>query len=538
MKRLDDSFYLAAEAKLEMARLAQKAMCEKSLAYFVKTFWDIIEPGAELAWNWHIDVICGYLEEFVLGNLPNNRLIINVPPGALKSVLVSVMMPAWVWAIRPEERILTISNEQGLAIRDAIRMKQIVLSPLYQALWPLKMQQDQNEKLLYANEKRGFRQALGITASVTGKRGDCIIIDDPLDAKQAFSDIIRQSVNDTWDQSLTTRVNDPVKSKVVLIMQRLHEDDLTGHLLKKTATKWTHLTIPMLYLGQPTFDGKDIGRPDLVDPRKKKGELMFSSRFTKASVLQLKEDLGEYGFSGQQQQDPLPSGGGIIKDFWWRIWPDDITRPKMLHIFHSWDTAFSEQDIKTAAYSARTRWGIFWHEERDRYCIMALGMWFDRVGYDELRAKVKADDKQYDPDINLIENKATGISLLQDLRKASPGRFRAYTPGRNEDKVSRAHSVSPLFQAGLVYVPNKPWSLGCKDKKITGLIEYVAKFPAGAAPTPDLTDTVTAALIYMRRNGYVGGHPDDKDLPFDASDHRTEEQMEDAKAKETRHYYT
>lgn len=521
-----------------MARQAQKEMCEKSLAYFTRTFWDVIEPGTKLAWNWHIKVICGYLEEFAKGNLPNNRLIINVPPGALKSVLVSVMLPAWIWATRPEERILTISNEQGLAIRDAIRMKQIVLSPLYQSLWPLKMQLDQNEKLLYANEKRGFRQALGVTASVTGKRGSLLILDDLLDAKQAFSDVIRQSVNDTWDQALTTRVNDPVHSKVVLIMQRLHEEDLTGHLLKKSAVKWTHLRIPMLYLGHPTFDGKDIGRPDLVDERTKTNELLFKDRFTKAVVLQYKEDLGEYGFAGQMQQDPLPSGGGILKSHWWRIWPDDIARPKMLHIFHSWDTAFTDKDLKENAYSARTRWGIFWHEERERYCIMALGMWFDRVGYDELRAKVKADDKQYDPDINVIENKATGISLLQDLRKASPGRFRSYTPGRGEDKVSRAHSVSPILQAGLVYAPNKAWAIGCPEKKITGLIEYVAKFPAGAAPTPDLTDTLTQALIYLRRNGWIGAHPDDKEPPYDPRDTRTEEQIEDAKQAETRHYYT
>lgn len=645
----------------------EKRACEKSLAQFVKCAWHIIEPGTPLLWNWHINTVCGYLEAFHKHQLPDRRLIINIPPGTLKSILVSVMYPAWVWCTEPENRFLSFANEQGLSIRDALRMKQIVTSEWYQEKWPISMQADQNEKTLFANDARGFRQSQGITASNTGKRGDCfpgyievatdkglrridsiqvgdivysiniesmaielkpvnavyvngpntivevilsngevihctpnhkfwttedgyveavrlicttsddtahtvitkskerikvisvsrfgyehktyclniadnhnmfvgksegvlasncVIMDDLIDAKHAFSDVIRQSINDTFDQTITSRINDPIKSGFILIMQRLHESDIAGHLLKKSKTKWTHLSIPMRYEGSPSFDaGRDIGRPELNDPRTKKGQLLFPQRFTEQSVQALAEDLGEYGFAGQMQQRPVPAGGGIIKKHWWRIWPDDVAIPTCTHIFHSWDTAFSEKDSKTSAFSAMTRWGIFFHEARDRYCIMALGMWFDRVGFDELRKKVKESDKKYNPDINLVEKKATGITLVQELKRASPGKVRAYTPGRGEDKISRGHSVSPIFESGQVYAPNRMWALGDGHEKL-GLIDYVAQFPNGAAPCPDLFDTVTQALIYMRSGNWSGSHDDDKDEPYEDKP-RTDEDIED-----------
>jgi phage terminase large subunit-like protein len=138
----------------------------------------------------------------------------------------------------------------------------------------------------------------------------------------------------------------------------------------------------------------------------------------------------------------------------------------------------------------------------------------------------------------LIEKKATGISLIQDLRRASPGRVRAYNPGKGEDKVSRAHSVSPLFQSGVVHVPNRAWALGSVEKKITGLVEYVAMFPAGSAPVPDITDTCTQALIFMRSNNWLSDHESDKQLPYDNRDTRSEEEREDDKKGKVRRFYT
>ena len=512
--------YRAAEDELDKRR------CEKDLAYFLKRAWTIIEPGTTLQYNWHIDTICGYLAAYHNNELPNKRLIINIPPGALKSVLVSVMYPAWIWCTRPDIRILAIANADKLATRDSIRMKQIVTSEWYQKNWPLALQVDQNEKTLFVNEKRGLRQSQGITACVTGVRGDLVLLDDLLDSRHAFSDILRQNVNDTWDQTLSTRINDPTTSGFILVMQRLSHLDITGHLLKKSKIKWTHLSIPMRYEGDSTFNaGKDLGRPELNDPRTKKGELLFPQRFTEEAVQGLEEDLGEHGVSGQLQQRPSPLGGGILKKHWWRIWPEDAPLPVCTHIFHSWDTAFSEADSKNAAYSAMTRWGVFWHEQRERYCIMGLGMWYGRIGFEELRAKVKEFDKKYKPDRNLIEKKATGITLVQELRRASPGKVTAYTPGRGEDKISRAHSVSPMLESGIVYVPAREWALGNGLEKL-GMTDYAAIFPAGGPPSKDVVDTITQALIYMRSGQWAGEHDDDHE------DHYEERKLSEAEEED------
>ena len=179
-------------------------------------------------------------------------------------------------------------------------------------------------------------------------------------------------------------------------------------------------------------------------------------------------------------------------------------------MFLSYDTAFSEKDMKNAAFSAMTRWGVFWHEQRERYCLICLGRWFERVGYDELRKKAKAWDIEFEPDAHLIEKKATGISLIQDLRRALPSKIRSYSPGKGEDKISLAHSVSPMFESGLIYIPDKRWARKQDDRDNDGLIEYVAKFPTGEPPSADLTDTVTQACIYLRAGLWVS-HPDDED---------------------------
>jgi predicted phage terminase large subunit-like protein len=479
--------------ELETLRQAEKIACEQSLSQFVKSAWHIIEKSTSLIWNWHLDTICGYLMAFHNNELPDKRLIINIPPGTLKSILVAVMYPAWTWIHNGDTRYLSITNEQGLAIRDALRMKDIVTSEWYQSKWGNNLRRAQNEKTLFVNEQGGFRQSQGITASNTGKRGDCLLIDDPIDAKKSYSDVIRSGVNDTWDRSLSSRLNDLEKSGVLLIMQRVHEDDLAGHLLKKVNSHWTVLSIPMEYEGTPSFDaGKDIGRPELNDPRTKKGELLFPAKFSAKSVKSLKEDLGTHGTSAQLQQRPVPEGGGIIKTHYWRKWASDESLPVCQWVFHSYDTAFSEKDSKTAAYSACTRWGIFWHPQRKRYCIMLLGRWADKVGYPELRQKMIDLDKKFKPDLNLIEAKATGLSLIQDLKDAVQGTIKSYSPGKGEDKISRAHSITPIFEMGLVYTPSRDW--------VDEFIGIVSAFPHGQPPCADYCFIAGTMIATKRGN--------------------------------------
>ncbi|MGH1372975.1 MAG: hypothetical protein ACRBBW_13125 [Cellvibrionaceae bacterium] len=488
-------------ALIEISRLE----CEESLAEFTRQAWHIIEPGTELKWNWHLDVICAYLEAFFLRRNNLKRLIVNVPPGSMKSILLSVMGPAWLWTIQPHRRLINFSAEIGLSTRDAMRMRDVITSDWYQARWgdSVTIASDQREKTHFANTSKGFRMSLGMGGTITGKRGNDLIIDDALDAKKAFSDVECQAVNDTYDQAVSSRLNDLNKDGIALIMQRLRTNDLTGHLLTKKKTSWTVLRIPMEYEGQPTFDPvEDLG-PEyahLADPRTRRGELMFSARFNREAVEALKEDLGDYGTAGQLQQRPSPLGGGIIKKTHWRQWPKGKPFPHCFHIFASNDTAFSEKDHKDAAYSARTTWGVFEDEETGKHALILLEAWWERVGYPELRKKTKAHHKKFNLDITLIEKKASGISLLQDMRRMRiPAR--GFNPGRL-DKIARAHMASPMFESGLIYYPERQWA--------EDTVDYVASFPNGAAPGPDITDTVTQAVLYTKRKMWALP-PDEED---------------------------
>jgi len=499
----------------EIVRRQEAKRLEVSLAEFTKAAWCVIEPGTDLVWNWHLDVLCAYLEAFFTGRI--KRLILNVPPGSMKSILFSVMGPAWKWALDPSARFINITNEIGLASRDNRRMRDVIDSDWYRLLWgnKFKLSADQQEKLLFENTKKGFRQGLGITGSITGKRGSFLLIDDPVDAKKAFSDVIIQSANDTYDQAVSSRLNAPRTDSIGLIMQRLSVDDMTGHLMEKKATKWVQVRIPMEYEGEPGYDPvRDLG-PEyayLADPRKEIGELMFPERFDREVVEAMKEDLGDFGAAGQLQQRPSPLSGGIIKPVHWNVWPDDKPLPKVLHCFASWDTAYTEDDLKEGAYSACTIWGV-WLDDKDvsalhpegRYKVILLSVWWGRVGFDELLEKareIEAKKLTKNYDAHVIENKASGISMIQSMRGKSSARVLSYDPKKDGggDKVFRAQMARLAFTGGLVWRPNKPWA--------EQVVKLVASFPAGNALSKDITDTVTQAVNFLVKGFWVQ-HPDD-----------------------------
>ena len=211
----------------------------------------------------------------------------------------------------------------------------------------------------------------------------------------------------------------------------------------------------------------------------------------------IKETIGERDWSALYQQKPVVDGGNILKKKWWKLWPEDKKLPKCEHVFMSWDTAYSEKDYKSNSYSAMVQFGVFWHEQDQRYCLLMLGAWYERVDYPDLRAKAKELNQEHNPDIHLIEKKASGQSLIQDLRRADV-MVRTYNPDR--DKVSRAYAVSAMLQSGVVYAPDRKWA--------EHVIDYCSQFPNGAPPSSDLVDCVTQALLYLRNASWVS-HPED-----------------------------
>lgn len=311
----------------------EREYCRRSLAHFVECAWSVTEPGNAYIHGWHIDAVCEHLEAVTAGEI--NRLLINIPPGTMKSTLVNVFWPAWEWGPREwaSMRYIGASHEQGLAIRDSRRMRMLVQSDWYQSLWPIGMAGDQNEKLYYENTKTGFRQACAV-GGMTGRRGDRVVWDDPHNVEASFSVAKRETAIRVMRETVPSRMTDPSKSAIVVVMQRLHEKDVAGYLLD-SGQDYTHLMLPMEF--EP--DRRCVTSLGFADPRKQDGELLFPERFPRDVVERDKLAMGPDAVAGQNQQRPTAREGGQFK-------PDKIETvaaiPSGMRMVRGWDLAGTE----------------------------------------------------------------------------------------------------------------------------------------------------------------------------------------------------
>ena len=421
------------------------------------------------------------------------RLIINVPPRHMKSISVAVALPAWTWATQPHKKFLYASYASSLSIRDSTKCRRLIDSLWYKAHFgdKFRLTDDQNQKQRFENDKTGYRIATSVGGALTGDGGDIICIDDPHNSVEADSSKVREGVLEWWDQAMQTRLNDPQTGAFVIIMQRLHEQDLTGHILaNQLEGEWDHLMLPARYeVGAPNPMRSSLG---FTDPRTQEGELLWPDRMDEKTLKTLERSLGSYAAAGQLQQRPSPKGGGILKASWWVPWEKEEL-PEVTYVIQSWDTAFETKE--SSSYSARTTWGIFKHNGHD--CLIVLEAWYDKVTYPELRKLAQEAYNDWEPDAVLIEKKASGASLLQDLRMAGVPVL-AYSPDR--DKVARAHASSALLEDGRIYYPKRKWA--------EDLISICAAFPA--AKNDDIVDTCTQAWLRLRKGWYLG-HTEDPD---------------------------
>ena len=490
-----------------------KRDCEESLVEFIKQAWHVIEPGQPYLHNWHIDIIAEHLtaitdEVMVTDEQYYNRLLINVPPGAMKSLLVSVLWPSWEWGPRnmPHLRYVCASHSMGLAIRDSVKMRRLVTSEWYQERWGdrVKLTGDQNEKIKYETTATGFRQAVAMEG-MTGARGDRVILDDPHSVASAASEAMRATTIETFEQAIPTRLNNPDRSAIIVIMQRLHEDDVSGNIISKNLG-YDHIMLPMEFdpdRAVPTMLGTE-------DPRQDKGELLFPARFPRHVVERDKRTMGTYAVSGQFQQQPTPEDGGIIKRKHWQLW-EDKQFPDFDFIIASLDTAFTTKTEND--YSAMTVWGIFTEDpvaqaaksggsysiertyKQPHPKVMMIYAWQERLEMPELMAKVVSTVKQCKVDRILIEDKAVGMPVATELRRLYAGKnfgVQLENPG-SIDKTARLYSVQHLFEEGLVYAPDKAWA----DE----VISQCMRFPR--AKHDDLVDTVSMGMRYLRRTGMI-----------------------------------
>ena len=283
----------------------ERELCRRSLADFIRQAWRVIEPGQPYVHGWHIDALADHLSAVSRGEI--NRLLINIPPGTMKSLATCVFWPAWEWTVNPHLRYVCASHSQDHAIRDNVRTRRLVASDWYQRLFPLALSDDQNAKTKFENSATGWRHAMAV-ASLTGARGDRVIWDDPHSVEDALSDTKRNTALRVFDETLPTRLNNPASSAIVVIMQRLHQDDVSGHILERDLG-YTHLCLPMEF----EQERKCITSIGFSDPRTEEGELLFPARFPREVVERDKQVMGAMAVAGQLQQRPAPRGGGLLQ---------------------------------------------------------------------------------------------------------------------------------------------------------------------------------------------------------------------------------
>jgi predicted phage terminase large subunit-like protein len=475
----------------------ERELCKRSLAEYSKRAWHVLEPAAELKWGWALDAICEHLEAVTNGEIL--RLLMNVPPGSMKSLLTGVIWPSWEWGPRgmPEMRFVGTAHEETLAIRDNRKCRDLITSDWYQRRWPIEMAADLNGKREFGNTKKGFRQARAFT-SMTGVRGDRVILDDPISADNANSPAALEEARLAFTETLPTRVNNE-KSAIVVVMQRLNEKDVSG-VVADMGLPYVHLCIPMRF--EPARRcTTSIG---WTDPRTKEGELMFPERFGENQVAELEKTLGSYGTAGQLQQRPAPRGGGILKEAWFRYY---TTLPQLEYRTIHADTA--QKTGEENDYSVFQCWGrstvgqavlidqIRGKWEAPELLVQARAFWHKHKA--AAGAPLRA---------MMVEDKVSGTGLIQTLRREGV----AIIPvQRSKDKLSRGYDAAPFIESGNVLLPqDAPWLSdllaeastfpgGAHDDQLDPMFDAIANTQAAPAPPPKPSAPIPMASPFRRR---------------------------------------
>jgi predicted phage terminase large subunit-like protein len=423
----------------------------RTLAGFVREAWSVLEPSHPYVHGWHIDAICEHLEAITHGQI--NRLLINVPPGTMKSLLSGVFWPAWEWGPmgRPETRIIGSSYSEDYAKRDNRRMRDLVTSEWYRSLWPIELVRA--GEMAFSNTATGFRQGVPFSR-LTGGRGDRVIIDDPHSVDGAESEAERSATVRTFRESVPTRLNDPAKSAILVIMQRLHEQDVSGTILS-LGLGYEHLMLPMEY--EP--ERRCVTSIGFADPRTEEGELLFPERFPREVVERDKVPMGSYAVAGQFQQRPAPRSGGMFQRSDFEI--VDAIPAKVKRRVRAWDFAASKpkpgkQPDWTVGLRMALAEGVFYVEDVVR----------DRWSASEVERTLK----------NIASQDGTDVTIRQPQDPGAAGKADAETKVRllagysvvtkpiTGDKATRARPASAQAEAGNVKLLRGPWNEAFLDE--------------------------------------------------------------------------
>jgi predicted phage terminase large subunit-like protein len=455
-----------------------------SLRMFVEWAWPILEPGTTFQSNWHLDLLCEYLEEVTAGAI--RRLVINIPPRYGKSLLVSVCWPCWEWIQRPSSRWVFASYAEALSRKHSIDRRRLLVSEWYQQHWGhrVRLTRDQQTALEYHNTHRGSMVATSVGGSITGKGGNRIVIDDPHNPIEAESDVQRQHALDYFRQTLSTRLDDKAHDAMVLVMQRLHTHDLSGLCLEHG---FTHLCLPALAPAETTVRFPRSGRTIV----RQSGDPLWPARESAEHLEQQRALLGSYGFAGQYQQEPVPRTGGMFAPAYWRYY--DVLPPGIVeNVTQSWDLAFKDgdgSDYVVGLVAARRGADVYLLDRYKR-----------KASFTETCRAIRAMGVRYPQTTAvLVEDAANGAAVVDELRREIPGLLLVTPEG---GKLARAAAVQPQIEAGQVLVPRPRWPDGhVRDEHawVEDFITTCAMFPKGDAL--DDVDALTQLLVHYRKVG-------------------------------------
>jgi len=422
--------------------------------------------------GWHIEVMAARLAAVREGRA--RRLIVNIPPRHLKSLAASIALPAWLLGHDPTLAIVNATYAQDLSDAFARDCRALMASPWYRALFPTRLRAARPPLRELITTRGGFRMATSVGGVLTGRGADVILIDDPMKPADAMSESRRTGANAWFDGTLYSRLNDKTKGSIVIVMQRLHEDDLVGHVLK--AEGWEIVAFPAIAEADETHEIETpFGRKAFA---RQAGEALHAERESLATLERIRATIGEANFAGQYQQRPAPAGGGMIRETWFPRF-SEAERPAFERIIQSWDTANKPTEL--ADYSVCTTWGL---KGPNAYLV---NVFRKRLAFPDLERAVIDQDALFSPEVVLIEDRASGTQLIQALIEKGLSRVTRYAP--DGDKIMRLHAQTATIENGFVWLPREaPW-----------LAEYLREltlFPAGRHD--DQVDSTAQALAWIK----------------------------------------
>ena len=448
------------------------AVLREDLPSFIQRCFYTVAPGQTYLHNWHIEVLAWHLAQVYRGEI--KRLIITLPPRHLKSICSSVAFPAWVLGHDPMHRIVTISHSADLAAKHARDCRLIMASPWYRRIFPkARLDPKKNTELEFLTTRRGYRFSTSVGGPLTGRGGNLIIIDDSLKADEALSDPKREAVNEFFDTALYSRLDNKAEDRIVLIQQRLHVDDLVGHVLEQE--DWVRVNIPAISDETQTYQ---VGPCEFHT--RLPGDVLHPAREPFVVLDHIKERLGSYIFAAQYQQCPEPPGGNMIKREWLQFYKELPPKSRHGRIIQSWDTASKAGEL--CDYSVCTTW------LEQENCFYLIGVVRERFDYPDLKRRVVAEAGKHNANVVLIEDKSSGTNLIQDLRHENKVRPIAITP--DADKITRMAAQSAKIEAGYVHLPEQaPW--------LADFMTEFLQFPYGRHD--DQVDSVSQFLSWVTR---------------------------------------